>query len=306
MPKLSIVITTFNRKKQLEDLLNSILASSYPKKDLEIIVVDDASADGTSGYISEKFPNLKIIRNEKELLTSESRNIGIRSSKADFVFVVDDDNVLDPDCIRLLIEKISENPEIAVLMPAISHSPDSPSTTSVKRNMVTSVTTIIKGAGQELVETFDCPNAFMIRKKALDEVGLFDSVRFPIHYEEADLGERIRKAGYGIYCYTKAKTLHKPNAKNPKLDSKTVDTPLRAYFTGRNRLIFHQRHSKTWQFILFILIFYPLVTLYYIYLILRYSNHKERMDLLSAFLRGNLAGLGFLLFPPHVDAYKSQ
>jgi glycosyltransferase involved in cell wall biosynthesis len=62
----------------LTRLINSILQSNYPQDKLEIIVVDDASTDGTYEEIRAKFHGVKIIRNEKEALPATSRNIGIK------------------------------------------------------------------------------------------------------------------------------------------------------------------------------------------------------------------------------------
>ena len=86
-PLVSIVIPTHNRKKHVERLINSILENTY--KNIEIIVIDDDSTDGTYEYLKEKFgnlPNFKIVRNNKNLLVSGSRNKGIGLSKGELIF----------------------------------------------------------------------------------------------------------------------------------------------------------------------------------------------------------------------------
>lgn len=296
MPKISVVVTTFNRKKQLTELLNSVLSSNYPKEKMEIIVVDDASNDGTNDFVKKNFPEVKLIRNQKEQLTSESRNTGIRYSNTDLIFVIDDDNILNSECIKILTETMMQNESIGILMPAMCYD-SGLFCNSIRRNMTTSITSFLTIPGNNLVETVDCPNAFMLRKKVLDKVGLFDSKKFPIHYEEADLGQRIRNAGYRICCQTKAKTFHHPKTTNPHLDSRAINLPLRSYFTGRNRIIFHKLHSKIWEFLPFLLFFYPIIVFYYLYMIVRYAeDNPERKELLLAFLKGNADGLKFMVF----------
>ena len=87
-PLISIVIPTFNRKNILTLLLESIFNSNYNKEKIQVIVVDDASTDGTSDEIKNKFSSVQVIRNQKELLASHSRNIGAKSTKGEFIFLL--------------------------------------------------------------------------------------------------------------------------------------------------------------------------------------------------------------------------
>jgi len=86
-PLVSIVIPTHDRKEKLIRLINSILESDYPKDKLEIIIVDDASTDGTYEEITKIFPQVKVVRNGRKRLVAASRNIGFQKSKGEFVFL---------------------------------------------------------------------------------------------------------------------------------------------------------------------------------------------------------------------------
>ena len=70
-PLVSIVIPTRNRKNKLIRLLASIMRSSYPADRLEVIVIDDASTDGTYHVVRKEFPKVKLLRNETVLVSEE-------------------------------------------------------------------------------------------------------------------------------------------------------------------------------------------------------------------------------------------
>jgi GT2 family glycosyltransferase len=258
--------------------------------------VDDASSDGTSDLISSRFPDVILVRNNVEKLVAESRNIGIRASKGDYVFLIDDDNVLDRKCIENLYLCMVKDHSIGMVMPIIYflQHPEWRGWAGVRRNMITSFTYIIRRSDEgngELNDTEDCPNAFMCSKAALQKNGLFNSTDYPIHYEEADLGIRMKRAGFKAVCNPSAKTFHDHEGKANKLAGRTVHTPMRAYYTGRNRIVFHSTYSKPWEFALFTLIFYPIVVIFYSYLIIRYSKSwSQRQNLLFSYLKGNLDG----------------
>ncbi len=268
-PLVSVVIPTHNRKDKAVRLVRSVLDSDYPLDDMEIIVVDGASSDGTGRSMAGDFPQVKLIRMEKDLQVSGSRNAGISVSTGKYVFLVDDDNVMDRGCVRSLVETMDSHPEIGSAMPLMfSHGqPERIWCSGVSRNMVTSVTSLRKGEERgemgrtRLIDTKDCPNAFMLRRTAIEKVGLFDQVDFPFHYEEADYGERLRRAGYRIVCDTKARIWHDSDLVQT---ARLVQSPARAFYTARNRIVFHRRYSAWWEFMPFILIFYPLISTYYI------------------------------------------
>ncbi|MBU5689296.1 MAG: glycosyltransferase family 2 protein, partial [Candidatus Aenigmarchaeota archaeon] len=121
-PLVSVVIPTYNRKEMLIRLIKSIKKSTY--KNLEIIVVDDASTDGTYEEIKRKFPDVKIVRNEKNLLLAASRNIGIKNSKGKYIFLIDDDNVVDKNCIYELVKSMENDKNIGIVGPIMYYYSD--------------------------------------------------------------------------------------------------------------------------------------------------------------------------------------
>ena len=306
LPLVSVVIPTYNRKEKLVRLVESILRSNYPKDKMEIIVVDDASNDRTFERIKTKFPKVKIIRSEKELFPAGSRNIGIKNARGDYIFLIDDDNVIDKDCISELINVIEKdfNPAIGIAAPIMYYlkQPYRIWCAGIERDMTTSLTKCIgrnktdNGQFTELIESKDFPNAFMIGRIIIEKVGTLDEKSFPIHYEESDFGERVRRAGYRIVCNPKAKIWHDiplPEEVKDRARLFHVHNEFRAYYAAKNRVIFHKKYSKWWQFLTFILVFNSLFTLYYLKVILFGSEKplKERLKIAKSYLKGVFDGI---------------
>jgi len=302
-PLVSIVIPTHNRKDKLIRLIDSILRSNYPNDKLEIIVVDDASTDGTYEEITKRYGDLidkkilKIIRTEKEVLLAGARNLGIKNSKGKYIFLIDDDNVVDKDVIRLLVEFMEKYPEVGVVAPLMLYydEPDRIWCAGIRRNYITSLTTFLykdKKANEikeEIIESEDFPNAFMVKRDVFEKVGLFNNKDFPIHYDEGDFCARARKAGYKVVCYTKAKVWH--DVRRSKVTG--FETEWRTYYTARNRIIFHKKYTKKYQFLFFIFFFNWLITLYYIKLILFDLEKpvREKVTIVKAYLKGIIDGV---------------
>ena len=304
LPFVSVVIPTYNRKDKLIRLIKSILQSNYPREKLEIIVVDDASTDGTYKEVRKKFSEVNIIRNEKELFPAGSRNVGIRNAKGEFIFLIDDDNIIDKNCILKLVRTFKSNQKIGIAAPIMYYlkAPNRIWCSGIERCMITSLTKIMgkdkidNGQYRSLVDSKDFPNAFMVKREVIKKVGLFDERTFTIHYEEADFGERVRRAGYKIVCNPKAKIWHGiplPEEVEDKARLFHCHNELRAFYCGRNRIIFHKKYSKWWQFLIFILIFNWLFTLYYLRVILLGSKKpfKERLKIAKAYLKGVIEGI---------------
>ena len=94
MFKVSVIIPTFNRAEMVCRCVQSIFDTEYPN--LEVIVVDDCSPDNTGERIKERFSGrVKYFRNEKNSFQAVSRNNGAKIATGDYLFFLDDDNIVD-------------------------------------------------------------------------------------------------------------------------------------------------------------------------------------------------------------------
>ena len=287
-PLVSIIIPTHNRKKKLLRLLNSIFNSSY--SNLDIIVIDDASSENASIEIRSQFPLVKIIRNHKELFPSMCRNIGIKQSKGNFVLLIDDDNIIHEKSLSELV-KTASNSKIGLVGPIMYYysDPDRIWCAGAKLNRLLfthkqlNEDRIDKGLLQTTQECDYFPNAFMLRKNVLDEVGYFDTFSFPQAFEEIDLAERVRKAGYKVVLAPTAKIWHDIPvlANKPHRPSK-----IRAYLRGRSRIMFYRKYAP-WRltFLMFDIFMFSLRKISY------KNPWKEKKAVVRYFLRGIVDGL---------------
>jgi len=297
LPLVSIVIVTHNRKKHLVRLIRSILYSKYPSDKMEIIVIDDNSSDGTFSLVRRIFPQIKIIRNNKEKLLAESRNIGIRNSCGDYIFIIDDDNIVDSDTIWNLVTFMESHPSVGVAGPKMYYLKDSQRIwcAGVKINYYNTITkfigrdTIDDGTFDKIIESDAFPNAFIVPRKVIEKVGMLNSKLFPIHYDEGDFCNRVKQAGYRVMLVPSAKVWHDVPFTKEKFKMR-LRNPMRAYYTIRNRFFFHRIWSKNILQHVFSTFFSLFISIYYLIMVL-VDNPQEKNCVIKAALKGLFDGI---------------
>jgi len=238
-------VPTHNRKKKVIRLIKSVQASTYPSSRVKIIVVDDASTDGTYKEIQKTFAmsNVKVVRCFEEKLTAECRNIGLEKSKGKYVFFIDDDVVVDRIAISKLVEFMQHNEKVGVAGPIILHwnAPKVIWSAGIKENFWTAGGKFIgqnkmEGQFESPVICDAVPTAFMVPRLVATKIR-FNSKLFPIQFEEIDFCIRVNRSGYKTVVVPWARVWHeRPTAT-------FLRNPLRTYFDVRNRLIGHKLWS---------------------------------------------------------------
>ena len=106
MPKVSVIVPAYNTKRYLSDCLDSLLAQTLPPEDLEILVVDDGSTDGT-GELADRYAaehrNLRVIH-QPNAGSSAARNTGINEAQGDWLGFVDSDDTVSPGMYEAMLE----------------------------------------------------------------------------------------------------------------------------------------------------------------------------------------------------------
>ncbi|MBR1421203.1 MAG: glycosyltransferase [Selenomonadaceae bacterium] len=107
-PRVSVIIPVYNDEQFIEDCLLSLKMQTF--QDFEVILIDDCSTDSTFDIVREKFsdPRIKIIRNDVNLKTAESRNRGIELARGEFIFFMDHDDMLAPTALKNLTDYAQE------------------------------------------------------------------------------------------------------------------------------------------------------------------------------------------------------
>jgi GT2 family glycosyltransferase len=289
-PKVSVVVPTYNLKKILLECLESIVNQNYPN--FEMIVVDNASTDGTAEAVRKKFPKVKFIKNPKNLGVTGGANAGMKKATGDYICLVDHDNILEYNMLSEMVNLAESNPKIGVVAPKIYYweNRDIIWAAGTGMNLLTGEN-IFRGGkdiGQyEKVEEIQvAPANFLVKREVIKKVGLYDDVFF-VSYEDTDFSFRVRKAGFKILYTPKAVCYHKI----PLLDKKTGKQRwlFRAYWTARNKIIFMRKQSPF--FPLFVLL-YPVWFCLYTYQAIRYLNFPALLN----FYKGMIAGFKWVIF----------
>lgn len=303
---VSIVIPTYNRFEELNQLIDSLLSINQ-YKNIEIIVVDNNSSDTRYANLLDKYrgisiPIKKIINLEVGTL-SRSRNLGIKSSQGEYIFFIDDDNIIEKDTIERLIATLQNDKAIGIISPVAFYENNREVIldAGAKRNLLNSFTINLflnenkDDLPSQAFYVSEISNAFMIKREVFLKIGLFDQVIFPIDLDEADLCLRAREAGFKIAIEPKTSIYHKV----VKINSLAI-TSLRfrreknAFYMGRNRILFQRRHLNMVGYFVYLLLYFPIFSLLYIFSSLLpqpEANFGQRLIYIIKFLEGIGKGL---------------
>ncbi len=215
---VSVVITNYNGKKYLEDCLWSILKNNYTN--CEIIIVDNASGDGSLEYIDQKFKNdndkIIVVRLAENFGPSKARNEGVRVAHGKYIAFLDNDTKVHPDWIIEALKLFEKDEQIAALQCKLLLMEEPQKLDSVGEYLGpngflvqrTNVHEIDTGQYDQEVDILAAKSAGMfIRKKAFQEINGFDEDYF-IFMEETDLGWRLWLAGYKTVFAPKSIVYH--------------------------------------------------------------------------------------------------
>lgn len=302
---VTVVVPTRNRWKELSELVQSIQRSTYLPA--EIVVVDDNSTPSYPPTLATITGFARIIRNSQRLGLAACRDIGYRVSTGSLVLFIDDDNIIGPDTIDLLVRSFITRPEYGVLGPATCYQTDPTMYLfkAVKRSMITG-RTILVASGERveatseagIVESDDVPNAFMVPRPVLQAVHGFDSANFPMDYTEAEFCKRVVNAGYRIGIVPRARVYHRspPISSTTYISSRLNSDPYRAYSAARGKIMYHCMFGRPLDAAIFTELFLPVFATGYIFIILGSSHSSElKARALRAYLAGLMDGLTHLL-----------
>ncbi|HLH73664.1 MAG TPA: glycosyltransferase family 2 protein [Chloroflexota bacterium] len=113
-PTVSIVVTTYNGRRQLAPCLAALAALDYPTDRYQIVVVDNASTDDTRAFVTRHFPRVRVVHNAHNLGFAAGSNLGFAAAPADFFVTLNDDTVVAPDWLCELIRPALDDPRVGL------------------------------------------------------------------------------------------------------------------------------------------------------------------------------------------------
>jgi GT2 family glycosyltransferase len=293
IPFISIITINYNGFKDTYEL---IVTLPLEDESLEVIVVDNASKTDEATLIEQRFPQVTVIRSEKNLGFAGGNNLGIKASHGKYLFFVNNDTVFKREkgivksekyasAFQPLIERLESSKKIGAVCPKIRFAWDDNPIQYAGYTPLSSITMRNRsiGFGEPDRGQYDKAHttpyahgaAMMVKREVIEKAGLMPECYF-LYYEELDWSMMIRRSGYEIWYEPACIIYHKESQATGQ------NSPLKTYYITRNRLLFNQRNQSRpirW-----------LTTLYLIAIvaakdILKYYI-KRRPDLASATLKG--------------------
>jgi GT2 family glycosyltransferase len=217
---LSIIVTSWNTKGLTRATLRSIFAHP-PADPFEVIVVENASSDGSADMVALEFPSVNLLRNGNNEGYARGNNQGFACARGNVILFLGSDTVIPENSIQRMLEYLAAHPEAGAVGCRLLN-PDMTLQRSCRRfpTLLDGVLTYLSlhslarrynglnidyGRTQEV----DQPAAtcFMVRREVLAQVGAFDE-RYTILYNDVDLCRRIRKGGWKIIYLAEAQVVH--------------------------------------------------------------------------------------------------
>lgn len=219
MALVTVVIPNYQGIKFIEGCLSSLLSQEEGTPSFEVLVVDNASDDGSAEVIAEKFPEVRLICLEENTGFCHAVNVGIQNSESPYVLLLNNDTKVAPDFVKSLWLAILEgegDPEHKVFaVSAAMLTWDKPEILDGAGDIYTIFGwALARGKGKPYAQyekrerVFSaCGGAAIYRREVFDEIGLFDENHFA-YLEDLDLGWRANLRGYLNLYEPKARVLH--------------------------------------------------------------------------------------------------
>jgi GT2 family glycosyltransferase len=230
---VSIILVNWNGLKYLHECLSSLLNQTY--RPIEIILVDNASTDGSVDFVKDHFPSVRIFQNSKNLGFAEASNRGIMKSKGKLIALFNQDAIADTDWLANLVEVIQSSEEIAAVAGKVyywgdKYGKDAVFCTWSKVDPYTASPYNFTGNEPKAAVDYLSGCAMLVKKEVLNEIGLLDTGYF-LYFDETDWCARMIRAGY--------KLIYVPNAVVQHVVSGSLeDSQIKAEYMMRNWIRF--------------------------------------------------------------------
>jgi hypothetical protein len=246
-PDLSVIILSFNTRELTLACVQSVFAAQDDLT-LEVIVVDNASSDGTIEALRAAWPGARIIANDHNLGFARGNNAGLRAAHGRCLMLLNSDTLAQPGALGALVKFMDAHPDAGACGPMLlnedgSLQPSGRPLPSVWRLFVDMTKLyrlwqrdVFEQRGRDYTQVGRVGEvsgaALLIRREAYERVGGLDEKLFA-YYEDVDLCKRIGDAGYVIYYVPDAKVIHlwkRSSRAAPEQTYRAGQTSARYYF----------------------------------------------------------------------------
>ncbi len=258
-PKVVVVVLNWNGRADTAECLESLKLVKYPN--LEVIVVDNGSTDGSVEVFRKDYPTIDIIETGRNLGYSGGNNAGIHRALdrgADFTLILNNDAVVSPSLIEDLTAAAGANPEIGVCGPTV-YDYGTEARVQATGGMIDWNRGQLRGmppggpepssAGRTIDVDIVHGCCLLVRKEVVKAIGGFDQGFFS-HWDEIDYCVRAKRAGFRVVWAENSKVWHKKGAARAKVSG------FSEYFNSRNRILFMRKHASRSQLFRFVMYYF--------------------------------------------------
>ena len=243
---LSIITINYNGLKDTCELMDTLPLAD---QSIEVIVVDNASANDEATLIAQRYPQVTVIRSQENLGFAGGNNLGIKAAHGKYLFFINNDTVLRPQTsdLRHLINRLESDKKIGVVCPKIRFAWDPHPIQYAGYTPLSRITMRNRsiGYGEDDHGQYDSPHptpyahgaAMMVKREAIERAGIMPECYF-LYYEELDWSMMFRRAGYDIWYEPSVTIYHKESRATGQA------SPLKTYYLVRNRLLFAKRNIQ--------------------------------------------------------------
>jgi len=223
---ISVVIPIFNAVDVIGECLDSLAASSS-EHELEIILIDDCSSDGSHEYLFSKYSAFKIMRNKENRGYACTVNRGIKHAHGEYIFLLNQDTVVGQNALDKLVSRIQTDSKIGIIAPKLLN-PDGSIQKSVRRfpkhgDIIYHHLGLTRffpdnpgfnrwkmadfAHNEERYVEQPAFSAVLVRREVFKQVGLLDT-GYPLFFNDVDYCRRATDAGWKILFTPKAEVVH--------------------------------------------------------------------------------------------------
>lgn len=285
-PEISIITINYNGFRDTCMLVESL--RRHVSMNYELIIVDNGSIINEAEILKIRYPETICIRSEINRGFSGGNNIGIQAAKGKYLLFLNNDTYITDNTLHFLCEKLDSKPEIGGVSPKIKfasgpqhiqfagYTPLSP--ISLRNSLI--------GFGLEDRGQYDSSTptpylhgaAMMIKKEIIEQVGFMPEIYF-LYYEELDWCTQINDKGYELWYEPRTTVFHRESSTTGQ------NSPLKAFYLTRNRLLYAWRNRRGGQWIFSLLYQYCIAIPKNIIVYLLQAKHRQAL----AVLKGGLA-----------------
>lgn len=238
MKRVDVVVLNWNGWQDTLDCLASLARLDYP--DFRLLVVDNGSSDGSAARISAAMPGVELLQTGANLGFGGGCNAGLRhalAGDAEYVWLVNSDATVDSRALSALVKVADQNPALGSVG-SVLHEADK---TGVIQLWGGGRVNLWLGLSRHQISPgmpdFISGASVLLRRAALQEVGLFDDQAFFMYWEDTDLAFRLRGAGWQLAVADKSRIWHKQSATLGK------GSPLLDQYFTQSAVRFFRRHA---------------------------------------------------------------